>query len=178
MTGFRHLAFGDLGRDHGVLILVEDVAIEVEVAERVVGGVLLDVDVSISVVLGDRNAKGSFRPRDQNSSRVFWGHDRLHALAKLDAMQHKVLVVVLEKDLGVVDHVVGGWKLDHLGDAILLGENFTHRERSIWCASFHKLLHLSHGLLNFLLWDVVKVDALKIAWKDSRKGRTCGRPRR
>ena len=132
---------------------MEHIAVEVEVTElvHIAVEVLLDVQVCIGVVLCDGNAIGSFGPCDHHSFGVARYHDGFHALAKLDAVEHEVHVVVLEKDLGVAQHRIGGWtfclgKLHHLGFVVVLDVDLAHSEGSVWSARFHHFLHGCDGL--------------------------------
>ena len=76
----------------------------------------------------------------------FGVRDGFHTTSKPDAIQGEVVVVEVQKHLGIFEHLLCSWtlllgKLDHLVLAFLILQDLTHGVRFEGCALFHHLLH-------------------------------------
>ena len=118
------------------------------------GGVdeLLQVNVSITVVLGHGDSISSFSPSDEDALGELRNHHRLHSSTKSKSMEGEVVVVVGYEVLGILQHVLHSgtevfWKRGHVALSILDLGNLAHRKRSKRCDLLYNRLHPLQSLL-------------------------------
>ena len=115
---------------------------------------LLDVDVGVGVVLSHGDAQETFWPCDQSSFGELGSQNGLRAFSKSGSVKDHLVVVEVQKGLGILEHLVDCitfffWKSHHLVFSIFMLQDLAHRVRLVGRAVLDNQLHSSKSLFCF-----------------------------